>query len=98
MIKTIQRYINKRDHIFPCTRCHQLSSPLLRIFMCVCSFVSEKKLTFCNEIATHVSNEKIPADLVVNWDQMPLHYIPASKWTMEEPAKFQSQVDRTNEL
>ena len=39
---------------------------------------------FCNEIATHVSNEKILADLVVNWDQTPLHYIPASKWTMED--------------
>ena len=59
-------------------------SPLMNIYYCVCSYVSEKKLTFCNEIATHVSNEKIPADLVVNWDQTPLHYIPACKWTMDD--------------
>ena len=30
-----------------------------------------------------MAKEKIPADLVINWDQTPLHYIPASKWTME---------------
>ena len=54
----------------------------MNIYVC-CSYVSEKKLTFCNEIATHVAKEKIPADLVINWDQTPLHYIPASKWTME---------------
>ena len=30
-----------------------------------------------------MAKEKIPADLVINWDQTPLHYIPASKWTVE---------------
>lgn len=50
---------------------------------CYFSYVDEKKLTFLNEIGTHVKNDSIPADLILNWDQTPLHYVPAGKWTME---------------
>ena len=66
--------------------------------MYVCSYVSEKKLTFCNEIATHVAKEKIPAGLVINWDQTPLHYIPAinGPWRLREQARFLSLVAQTN--
>ena len=34
-------------------------------------------------LLTHVSRDQIPAEMVINWDQTPLHYIPAGKWTME---------------
>ena len=30
-----------------------------------------------------MSKDKIPAEMVINWDQTPLQYIPAEKWTME---------------
>ena len=30
-----------------------------------------------------MSKDKIPAEMVINWDLTPLQYIPAEKWTME---------------
>lgn len=39
---------------------------------------------FLNEIAGHVAQDQIPPSLVLNWDQTPLNYISARKWTMDQ--------------
>ena len=31
--------------------------------------------------------EDIPFDLVINWDQPGIHYVPVGSWTMEEGSK-----------
>ena len=31
-----------------------------------------------------VEMEEIPHDLVINWDQIGIHYIPVSSWTMKK--------------
>ena len=28
--------------------------------------------------------EEVPSDLIINWDQTSVHYIPISQWTMEK--------------
>ena len=37
---------------------------------------------FIFDIKSIVEIEEIPRDLVINWDQTAIHYIPVSKWTM----------------
>ena len=38
-----------------------------------------------------VDMEEIPHDLIINWDQTAVHYVPVSNWTMamEGSKKFQ---------
>ena len=31
--------------------------------------------------------EEVPSDLIINWDQTSVHYIPISQWNMENKAK-----------
>ena len=47
-------------------------------------FVDEKSFTFLNDIAMHAQQSAIPSTMILNWDQTPLQYIPASKYTMAE--------------
>ena len=42
------------------------------------------KNTILEQFKTTVEFEKIPLDLVFNWDQTGLNYVPAAKWTMEK--------------
>ena len=41
------------------------------------------KEEFLLEIKNIVSMDEIPAELVINFDQTALSYVPASHWTME---------------
>ena len=36
------------------------------------------------DVKTVVEMEEIPKDLIINWDQTDMHYIPVSSWTMEK--------------
>lgn len=47
-------------------------------------FVKEKRFSFLNEIGKHCKEHDIPESMVLNWDQTPINYIPAGKWTMEK--------------
>ena len=42
------------------------------------------KNTFLEQIKTTVEFENIPLDLIFNWDQTGLNFVPVSKWTMEK--------------
>lgn len=42
------------------------------------------KEQFLFDVKTIVEIEEIPHDLVINWDQTGIHYIPVSSWTMEK--------------
>ena len=43
----------------------------------------ELKEQFLLEINHVIVMDEIPADLVINFDQTALHFVPVSKWTME---------------
>ena len=42
------------------------------------------KAQFIYDIQVVVEMEDIPGELVVNWDQTGIHYVPVSSWTMEK--------------
>ena len=43
----------------------------------------ELKKQFLLEINQVIIMDKIPADLIINFDQTGLHFVPVSEWTME---------------
>ena len=48
----------------------------------------ERKAQFLFDIKTIIDMEKVPSELVINWDHTGLHYVPVSNWTMaKEGAK-----------
>lgn len=48
------------------------------------TLVEEERLSFTNTIAQSISQHNIPASMVLNFDQTPLLYCPAGKFTMAE--------------
>ena len=42
------------------------------------------KEQFLSDVKTVVEMEEIPNDLIINWEQTGMHYIPVSSWTMEK--------------
>ena len=48
----------------------------------------ERKSQFVFNDQTIIELEEIPDDLVVNWDQTGIHYVPVSDWTMEKVLQF----------
>ena len=44
----------------------------------------EMKEQFLLDVKTIVKMEEIPHDLIINWDQTGIHYIPVSSWTIEK--------------
>ena len=44
----------------------------------------ELKSQFLFEIKVNIEMDEIPHDLVINWDQAGIHYVPAGSWTMEK--------------
>ena len=41
--------------------------------------------------------EEIPHDLVINWDQTGIHYIPVSSWTMEKEGVKRVEITAVND-
>ena len=52
----------------------------------VSNFLEVKK-TFLDEVFATVEMEVIPLDLILNWDQTGIKFVPASSWTMEQRGK-----------
>jgi len=44
----------------------------------------ERKAQFVFDAQAIIEFEEIPDDLVVNWDQTGIHYVPVSNWMMEK--------------
>jgi len=42
------------------------------------------KQGFLLDIKNIVSLEKIPPDLIINWDQAGINYVPIGSWTMKK--------------
>ena len=49
-----------------------------------------KKL-FHQDIRSIVVMDKVPSELIINWDQTGLSYVPVLKWTIKK--KWAKQVD-----
>ena len=52
----------------------------------------QTKADFLPGIATTLTMEEIPAELIFNWDQTGLNLVPASNWTMEIRGSRQVEV------
>ena len=50
------------------------------------------KSEYLQRIDTAVSENHIPSNLIINWDQTGLNMVPASKWTMTEKGSKQVRV------
>ena len=64
---------------------------LLREKVTVEHFDELKKL-FLLEFNSVVEMDEVPPQLVINWDQMGINYIPISSWTMEEEGSNRVEV------
>ena len=48
------------------------------------------------DIKPIVTMEEIPDDMVLNWDQTDIQYIPLSNWTMDEEGSNRVEVVSTD--
>ena len=51
-----------------------------------------KKQQYLADICSIVFIEEIPAELIINWDQTGVKYVPVSNWTMEVKGSKQVEV------
>ena len=51
-----------------------------------------KKL-FVQDVKTVMVMDEVPLELVVNWDQTGLKYVPVSEWTMAEEGSKRVEID-----
>ena len=49
-------------------------------------------MTLVYDIQVVVKMEEIPGELIVNWDQTGIHYIPVSSWTMEKEGSKRVEI------
>ena len=52
----------------------------------------EKKEQFLLDIKATVTLEDIPLDLIINWDQTGMHYVPVSSWTMAKKGSKRVEI------
>ena len=52
----------------------------------------ELKSQFLFEIKVNIEMDEIPHDLVINWDQTGIHYVPAGSWTMEKEGSKRVEI------
>ena len=50
------------------------------------------KKSYLKRIKRAVVDDKIPAELVINWDQTGVNVVPASQWTQEEKGSSRVEV------
>ena len=54
---------------------------------------NEVKMLFHQEIKNVIVMDEVPAELVINWDQTGLNYVPVSQWTMEQEGIKRVEID-----
>ena len=47
---------------------------------------------FLHEVKTVADLENIPEDLIINFDQMGIKYIPTSSWTLEKEGSKRVEI------
>ena len=52
----------------------------------------ELKTQFLFDIKVIIEMEEIPGDLVINWDQTGIHYVPVSSWTMAKAGSQRVEI------
>ena len=52
----------------------------------------EVKKEYLLDIKLVISMDEIPGDLVINFDQTEIHYIPVSDWTMAEEGSKRVEI------
>ena len=50
------------------------------------------KVQYLNDIRTVVTLEEIPMELIVNWDQTPIKFVPVSNWTHDKKGTERIQL------
>ena len=50
------------------------------------------KAQFIYDIQVVVEMEEIPGELIINWDQTGIHYVPVSSWTMEREGSKRVEI------
>ena len=48
---------------------------------------------FHQDIRSAVVMDEVPSELIINWDQTALSYVPVSQWTMEEEGAKRVKID-----
>ena len=59
------------------------------------NFAVIKKL-FHPDIKVVVGMDEVPPDLIINWDQTGLNYVPLLSWTMAEKGSKSVKIDGKN--
>ena len=57
----------------------------------------KRKKAFLDEVILTVEMEDIPADLILNWDQMGIRIVPSSNWTMEKKGSKRVELTGVND-
>ena len=57
----------------------------------------ERKEQFLFNIKAIVTIEDIPLDLIINWDQTGMHYIPVSSWTIAKEGSKRVEICGTDD-
>ena len=52
----------------------------------------KKKEQFLLDIKAVVTMEDVPLDLIINWDQTGMHYVPVASWTMEKEGSKRIEI------
>ena len=52
----------------------------------------ELQAQFLLDIKVVIEMDKIPFDLVINWDQMGIHYVPVGSWTMAKEGSKRVEI------
>ena len=50
------------------------------------------KELFLLDFTNAVETDKVPTELVINWDQTGINYVPISSWTMEQESTKRVKV------
>ena len=56
------------------------------------------KMQFLLDIQANVEMEEIPHDLVINWDQIGIHYVPVGTWTMEKEGAKMVEITAMDDI
>ena len=57
----------------------------------------KRKREFLNDVATTVEMEEIPGELILNWDQTGIRFVPSSTWTMERRGERRAEMIGVND-
>ena len=52
----------------------------------------EVKLNFLQDVENIIAMDKIPTDMIINWDQTSMNYVPVTSWTMESEGSKKVEI------